>query len=203
MKKEIFISLDIEADGSNIYQHNCIQIGMVACYFAENVFANQLDKWVIDDFSVCIKEEPGHLPEPRTMSEFWSKNMDTYNKIQTEAIPAKDAIQQISDWLHKLSKTFNIKKFVARPASYDWLWFSSLYQKYDVPDKFVLPFSIICVSSLGFALEQIGISYQRKVRSRNLPHTHDAKDDALSQAYMFLRMIDLLKGCSKSNEVNL
>lgn len=191
--REIFISIDIEADGDNIYKHNCIQVGMVACYFEEKPSIKNIDLWLVSKFQVSIENLENHYPDERTMSEFWNKNMLIYRKIKENAIPPEVAVQKISSWLEVLSSLYHIKCFVARPASYDWLWFSQLYQHFDFPRKYSLPYSITCIKSLEYALELIGIDYKKNVQNAKLPHTHDAIDDALSQAYRFLRLRSLLK----------
>lgn len=194
MKDNIFISLDIEADGPNIHKNSCIQVGLVAC--KKNY--SHIDKldWVVDKLVVSIQPLPGHVEDPQTMNEFWLKNKKIYKKIQEDSILPEKAVKTISSWLVKLSKQYKIQEFVAKPASYDWLWFSQLYQRF--PHKYKLPFSIICISTMKDMLQYTGGNYKKIVSTAKLPpHTHNAGDDAISQAYIYLCLINYFTSFKK------
>lgn len=186
--RDIFISLDIEADGPNIHQHNCIQIAMVACTFEDNPTYENRNEWIIDEFQVCIQNLPEHSPEENTMKHFWAKHQQIYDEIQKQTIPPNEAVQKISNWLQNVSSQFNIKYFMARPASYDWMWLTQLYQRYSFQNQYKLPFSVICLKSMELAMEMMNMKYHYYIKTTDFPHTHNALDDSISQAYRFLRI---------------
>lgn len=185
----IFVSLDIEADGPSVANNNCIQIGLVACNLIDNATDENLSEWIVNKLSICIKPLEGHNENNKTKTEFWNKNLDVYNYIKSNEIDAQEAVNKISDWLFDVEKAEKIKYFVANPAAYDWMWFHYLYTKFN--GKYQLPYTAKCISSMKFLLKNMGKNLS--IVSDKLPHTHDAVDDAIEQAFTFIKIMELTK----------
>ena len=96
-------------------------------------------------------------------------------------------MQELSDWLRVLNKKYNITKWVAKPASFDWQWINCLYNKYLPNNPFPMPFSIKCISSMLDVCKLIKFT-PKDLKSPDLKHTHNALDDAKEQGYQFLRL---------------
>lgn len=179
-QRRIILSLDIEADGPAPLVHNCLMIGL--CAVALDIDPKDKE-WIIDKKCWCLKEQEGCQPDQKCLNEFWSKYPELRQFIRDNEQDVTIVMQELSDWLRLLNKKYIIETWIARPASFDYQWINCLYHKWQPLNKFPIPFSIQCLSSmyklLGF------IKHKADYRSKDLPHTHNALDDATGQAYQY------------------
>lgn len=197
-KPPIFLSFDIEADGPAPTVNNCLQIGIVACLYDQDPDPVNHEKWVMSELDLCLQPQPNRTADPDTMESFWSKFPETLAKIEASAGEASLQMARLTEWLNELEKTFTITKWVAKPAGYDWQWLNGTYHQYSGPGAYPLPHKCECISSLIRALEYIGVDRKilaefLDVGSETMPHTHYALDDALEQAYKYLRLRKYMK----------
>lgn len=200
MREKIFISFDIEADGPSPAINNCLQIGLVACRYVEQPDPQNRGVWVVDSLDLCLQPQARKEPDEATMREFWSRFPAVLDKIVANAKPAAEQMRTLSEWLTGLESKYEIEKWVAKPAAYDWQWLNSVYPTYTFANTntYKLPFKAECISSIMSVLKMIGALddalWEYNNGKKHLPHTHNAVDDATEQAYLYLTLLEYLRG---------
>jgi hypothetical protein len=126
------------------------------------------------------------------MAEFWSKHKDVLDYIRSHAVDAATAMTEFAAWYAELSNKYDIVAWVAKPSSYDMMWVTCLYEEFGPKDKPAIPFSIRCIGTLAWALNKAGFMPYDAV-DKTLQHTHNAVDDAMGQAFTFLKLKHSLK----------
>ena len=196
--QEIYIAFDVEADGPAPSVNNCLQMAFVAFTIDGEISAADTSSFVVDTLDLCFESQPGKVSNADTM-EFWGKFPEIYKKIAGNKKPVADNIIALSSWLNELSKKYKIVRFVAGPSSYDWQWVNNIYEEYPSSERYELPYSAECSSSLTRALVYMGRDkaeieeYCQQGADPYLPHTHYALDDALREAYCYTRLRKLLR----------
>lgn len=182
---EVYVSIDIEADGPIPGDNSMLSLGAVA-------FNN--DGSVIDKFYINIDELIGAIQNPSTM-EFWNRNKDAWNAMQKNKVAPDVAMKQFCDWLDSLSRSVVC---IGYPAAYDFMFV------YWYLMKFVgrCPFSHSALDIKTMAMIAMKTSYKKSTK-RNMPnrwfdkslkHTHIASDDALEQGKLFFAIRKELLG---------
>lgn len=191
-RKKIFISFDVEADGPSPAINNCLQIAFVACRYHEKPDPENKSEWLIDTLDLCLLPQVRKSPDEATMRDFWSKYPDILQKILENGKSASTQMRALSDWLIGLEKEYEIDKWVAKPAAYDWQWLNSIYYFYTFSNdnRYNLPFKAECISTIQATLKYFNC-YDLAMLDYNcgknkLPHTHYALDDAIEQAFLYL-----------------
>ncbi len=111
-KKEIYISVDIEADGRAPGLSSMLSFGAAAY---------RLDKTLVGTFSRNLELLPDARPEAKIMKEFWEGNPDAWQKARKDAEPPEKAIPEFVAWVRQISGDMR-PIFVGYPASYDFKW---------------------------------------------------------------------------------
>jgi len=188
-KTDVFISIDIEADGPAPTTNSCLELGfVVGLYHAKPIRGDR--SWILETRDWCLHPQPGRVEDARCMNEFWSKNQDVLKRIRENAVDASVAMREFSEWYKELCDRYNVIGWVARPASYDMMWITCLFNEFGPADRGTIPFSIRCLSTAMWVADKwmkIKIDYDQ-LRDPDLPHTHNACDDAMEQGYMFLAL---------------
>lgn len=186
--KEIYVSIDVEADGPSPGLNNLMSVGCAAF---------DIDKRLIGTFSRNISPLPDCKSDERTMSEFWDKNRVAWFEATTNAIDAKIAMEEFAAWLDTLpqliGQTTKNYIFVGYPAVYDFKWIDYYCNRFLGHNPFSFS-RAIDVKSYAWAVlggDFIGTSKRKfpKEWFDDYPHTHVALDDAIEQGRMFINMV--------------
>lgn len=195
-KKEVFCSVDVEADGKFPGLSNMLS-------FATAAF--DLDKNLLGTFEANLELLPEAVPHAETMA-FWNEtpaNQAAYQATRQNCQDPETAIRDYADWLAKLPGT---PIFVGYPAPYDFKWID--YYSIRFLDKNPFSFSrVIDVKSFAWAkLGRKYLSCSKKNMPRHwfddLPHTHVAIDDAIEQGAMFINMMRDVHGYTPIAGIN-
>ncbi|QKF94356.1 ribonuclease H [Fadolivirus algeromassiliense] len=192
-KQKIIISVDVEATGDSPATSSCVMIGAVAVL--DDIVPDPTKKgdWVISQKAWCISEIENKPPSKDCWNGFWLKNQELWNHIKAQQLSPFQAMAEFAAWYRELNKKY-VVRFLAKPASYDWQWINALYDEYGPENKLKLPFSIICLSSLLKVVDIVGADWKDiDLRDPTMPHTHYADEDALGQAYAYLKLVDWMK----------
>jgi len=177
--KEIYISTDIEADGPIPGLYSMISFGSAA--FLE-------DKTLVSTFSANLEELEGAGTDPETMA-WWADHQEMWNESRTDLQNPAAAMQAYVAWLESLPGT---PVFVGYPAAYDFMFV------YWYLIRFVgrSPFSFSALDIKTMSMVMLGKGYRHSGKKRmpkrwfdDLPHTHNALDDALEQGALFCNML--------------
>src|SRR5215469_1702843 len=168
---EIYVSTDVEADGPIPGPHSMLSLGSAA-YTA--------GKELLGTFSANLETLAGATADPKTTA-WWSKNPDAWAACRQNLEAPQAAMQRYVAWLKSLPGK---PVFVGYPAGFDFLF---VYW-YLIRFAGESPFSFSAPDIKTFAMATLGTTYRETVKRNmpkdwfdNLPHTHQALDDAKQQ----------------------
>lgn len=194
-KRNISIFIDTEFESSNMITGNFLQLGFVAFYEDVEDPSDSTLNWVADTLSVSFLDQGKQ--KDKSVMEFWAGFQEIKERIMSEAVEINSGFLQIQNWLNNLSERFNITNFVSGISCVDFSWFRNLYLTHTDQSltRFSLPFKSICVHTKYRTMLEFGFQKEaidNYCKSKILRHTHYALDDALEEAYYYLRMKQLI-----------
>ncbi|MDP2683469.1 MAG: exonuclease [bacterium] len=188
MKKEIYISCDIESDGPIPGPNSLLSIGSAAF----------IDSELIGTFSANLKQLPDAKMDVKTKTEFWDKNPIAWEACRENTEDPIRAMKRYVDWLKGLEQQYNYKVvFVGYPAGFDFTfiyWYLIKFVNYS-------PFSFSCIDmkTLSMAIMKkpfrdctkraMPKKWFDEIKAKGLVHSHIALDDAIEQGYLFCAMM--------------
>lgn len=175
---DIYVSVDIEADGPIPGRNSMLSFGAVA-YTSDGV--------EIARYNANLQPLPEAITNPQTM-EFWEKNPDAYAAATAEPCDPALIMPEFSRWLERLGGK---PVFVGYPVTYDFMWLHWYLIAFNDLD----PFSHAGLDIKTLAWSQLGGSFHRASK-RNFPkrwfskkHKHIAVDDAAEQGELFFTIV--------------
>lgn len=188
MRKELFFSTDIEADGPIPGEYSMLS-------FASAVFDEK--QKLSYEFSRNVLPLEGAKQDPDTM-KFWARNPEAYAKTQEDQVDPWNAMRTYVTWVETVCDNHHPKiqyrpVFVAYPAGFDWTFMYWYMIKFAGRS----PFSFTALDVKSYAMAKLGCQYRESAKRKfpeewfpkHLPHTHVALDDAVEQGYLFLNML--------------
>lgn len=180
---ELYVSVDIEADGPIPGINSMLSFGAVAMRGGE----------LIGAYYANLLPLANGVQDPKTM-KFWQEHQPAWDHIHSNpAHPQRSpavVMREFAEWL----KSFNKRSiFVGYPASYDFM-FVYWYLMAFVNES---PFGFSALDIKSYAMSELGTTF-RETAKRNMPrhwfkpglqHTHCALDDALEQACLWLNIL--------------
>lgn len=183
--RELYISVDVEADGPGPLVNSLLQIGAVPFTLGKGLL---LPKTYIAN----IDPLPDAKRDPNTTIEFWDKHPGLYEKVRQHARPAQVVIPEFCHWVEELAQEYKQAPICAcYPCGFD---FSFVYT-YCIKYYGKSPFGFRCFDAKSYAAATLKSRF--KIGKRDFPvgwsdkskHTHNALDDAVEQATMMIAMI--------------
>ena len=179
MSKEIYVSTDVETDGPIPGPHSLLSFGSAA-YTAE--------KRLVATFEANLRTLPGATGHPETMA-WWQSQPEAWAAHRENLRDPAEAMTAYVAWL----KTLPGKPvFVGYPASFDFLF---VYW-YLIRFAGESPFSFSALDVKTYAMAMLKTEYREAVKRNmprrwfdELPHTHQALDDAVEQGALFCNML--------------
>lgn len=189
---DAYISVDVETDGPIPGPYSMLSIGMAYCGsfngrtmeltpFPKKTFYAEL-KPISEDF----ENEALHV------------NGLNRKRLLSEGTEPEVAMNMASAWINEVSGD-NRPIFVAYPASFDWLWMHWYFVRFTKAGSpfghsgcFDLKTAVAVKGRMPLSMaskSQLPISMQS-----DLPHTHNALDDALEQANIFFKLMVMGNG---------
>lgn len=185
-RKEVFVSVDVEATGPCPGLHSMVSLGAVACVIADNEQGFE----VVGEFSVNIKE--AFPRDERTWVEFWLQNKEAWAAVQENQQEPKEAMLEFKRWLNGLNSRGR-PIFVGYPAGFDFTYVYWYFHNFTGS----CPFGFQSCDMKSYAFATLGGRF-REIAKRNMPdswfapglnHSHVAIEDAREQAYTFFQMM--------------
>jgi len=185
---EIYLSVDVEADGPVPGLYSMLSFGIAAF---------SLDKVLLGTFARNLELLPGAAQHPRVMAWWQSsaENRAAYARSREDVRPVRESMLACDAWVKSL-RAFGKPCAVGAPAAYDygaWLYWYLAYAVGDVPE---LGFAALDLKS--FAMGRMpGSRYRMLGKSKypaewfdpDVPHTHVALDDAIEQGTIMVNAI--------------
>ncbi len=179
-RPEVFVSVDVEADGPIPGVYSMLSFGAVA--YAE-------DGTLIDTFTCNLETLPAATYSAETM-KWWNlpQNKAAYLATRENQQTPDRAMHTFTTWLKALPGT---PVFVGYPAGFDFL-FIYWYLIYFTGDS---PFSFSALDIKTYACAMLKTPYRQTTKKTmpkewfsKKPHTHIALDDAIEQGELFMAM---------------
>jgi len=185
---EIYVSTDIESDGPVPGRNSMLSFGSAA-YLA--------DKTIVGKFSANLEMLEGCTGDPVTM-KWWETQPDAWHACRQNTQLAETVMPQYSSWLKSLPGQ---PIFVGYPAAFDFMFMT--YYLYRFAGE--SPFSYFALDVKSYAMAMLKKEFHEIVKSNmpnrwfdDLPYTHVALDDAISQGALFCNM--LAENTTRSNQ---
>ena len=178
--REIYLSVDIEADGPIPGPHSMLSIGAAAF---------NIERQVLGVFSANLLPLDGARPHPESVA-FWARNAEAYAasridpRAPAEAIPA---------YRHFIDTLPHRPVFVGYPAAFDHMWHHWYLHRFAGGDP--CGFAPLDLKSYAAALLQL--PFRRAVKrafppewfAGGVPHDHVALHDAIGQGALAVNML--------------
>lgn len=174
-KKEVYISIDVEADGPIPGEYSMSSFGAV----------------------VVGNHDLNFYRELKPISDRWDPQAAAVSGLNREILKKEgahpaDAMRQFADWINVTIKQDERPVFVSFNATFDWMFSHWYFMKYLGMD----PFGISGMEMKSYYAGLMGVEWgdttKRYVAQRfptKQKHTHHALDDAKEQAEMFAAML--------------
>lgn len=174
-RKEVYISVDIEADGPIPGDYSMSSFGAV----------------VVDN------PTQNFYRELKPVSERWDPQAAAVSGLNRETLKKEgvhpaDAMRQFADWIASVVGSEGRAVFVSFNATFDWMFSHWYFMHFHGVD----PFGISGLEMKSYYAGLMGVEWgetSKKYVSQRFPskqkHTHNALDDAKEQGEMFAAMI--------------
>jgi hypothetical protein len=176
---EIYVSTDVETDGPIPGVYSMLSIGSAA-YTAEKEY--------LGGFTVNLETLPGASQHPETM-KWWEGQSEAWAACRREPLAPEDAMRKYLAWLKSLPGE---PVFVAYPAAFDFMFVCWYLNRFAGEN----PFGWHALDIKTFAMALTGRDFLDTVKRNmprnwfdDLPYTHKALDDAVSQGALFCNML--------------
>ncbi len=190
-ERELFISVDIEADGRIPGRNSMLSFGSAAF---------TLDKELVARFAVNLETLPGAEGDPETLA-WWKKFPEAWAAAREDPEDPATALPRYAAHLEALGRDLGGNRgrptFIGFPAAYDFAWINWYLHRF--AGRNPLGISGLCLKTLGAALLKLPF---REATKRRFPrrwfddqaHNHVALDDAVEQGAMGINMLRELRG---------
>jgi len=174
-KKEIYVSVDIEASGPIPEEYSMLSLGAAVVGDTSKIFYKEF-KPINDNYV------------PRAL-EICGLSME---KLKKTGVEPKAGMLEFKEWINNVSKS---KKpvFTAFSATFDWMFVEYYFRKYVGRN----PFGLSGLDIKAYYMGKFGTKWvdtaKRRFDKRFLSkrkHTHNALDDAIEQAEIFEKLLE-------------
>lgn len=176
---EIYVSTDVETDGPVPGFNSMLS-------FASAAFLD--DKTVVGTFSANLEVLEGTTGDAATMA-WWETKPEAWAECRRDPQPPSVVIPQYVAWLKTLP---GAPVFVGYPAAFDFMFVT--YYLYRFAGE--SPFSYFALDIKSFAMALMKANFTDVTKTNmprhwfdDLPYTHVALDDAISQGALFCNML--------------
>ncbi|NEU99610.1 3'-5' exonuclease [Bradyrhizobium uaiense] len=170
-KREVFVSVDVEAAGPIPGEFSLLSIGACSIYEPEKTFACEL-KPISRNFD----------PKALEVSGF------SLDELALRGLAPSDAMQAFTGWLSTVTGRNATPVFVGLNAPFDWSFVNYYFHRFSGGNPFGFTALDIKALYMGAAGCNWGDTRSSKIAERLKPAlagTHDALRDALYQAEIF------------------
>lgn len=177
-KPEIFVSVDIEADGPIPGPHSMLSIGAVAY--------NE-DGEAIAEYTANLDTLEGATPHPR-MEAWWQHFPEAWAAHRENTRPPEQVMPEFADWVENLPGN---PIFTAWPATWDFMWIYWYLMRFTDRRSFGEHGIDMRSYAMGMrrrSFRECGKPYLPDRWFPEQEHNHIALDDAREQGELFINM---------------
>lgn len=177
MKKETFISVDIEASGPIPGEYSMLSIGAAVVGDLSKTFYIEL-KPINDNF----------IQRALDVTKF------SMQELKERGTEPSEAMKKFEEWVLGVCKQDARPVFVAFNATFDWSFVNYYFHKFLGRNPFGISGLDIKAYYMGMKRCNWGETVKRKINNEfpsKTKHTHNALDDAIEQAEIFEKMLSI------------
>ncbi len=181
---EIYISVDVEADGPYPLDYSMLSLGAAAFTDSGNM---------ISTFSANLDTLPNAGQSPETMA-WWGTQKEAWEACRQDTRPAEEVMPEFVKWVKNLSVDGEKCRpvFVGYPTGFDFTFMYIYMMKFAGES----PFSFSALDMKTMAMVLLNTEF-RSATKRNFPkswfgksrHDHIAVHDAIEQGELFCKML--------------
>lgn len=188
-KPEIYVSIDIEADGPCPGVNSMLSLGAAAFTLIDGPTP-------VATYEVNLETLPGAVGDPATMKWWLEKNKAAWDYVTANPVDPEQGIREFVAWVKALPGN---PVMVVYPT-WDFMWVHWYIQRFYGKSPFGI--GALDMKSLGFGhpdlLKAKAHGRFKEVSKRNMPgswfknaprHDHTALTDAIGQGVMFINMM--------------
>jgi hypothetical protein len=186
---EIYVSIDIEADGPIPGPNSMLSIGAAA--FRE-------DKTLVSTFSPNLELLPGAVGDIKTM-EWWASQPEAWAATRKDARAPVTVMADLVNWVQGLPGK---PVFVGYPVAYDFMFVYWYLIRFTGGS----PFSHSALDIKTLAMAALGTGYRDSTKRNmpkewfgEIPHNHVAVDDAIGQGVLFCNTLAAVRQRSQKS----
>jgi len=181
---QIFIVVDIEADGPAVGLNSMLSLAAVAT----------TEKEEVSSFYRKLMTLPDASPDPGTTA-WWQENEEALTEATTDSQPPEQVMTEFYNWINELGRE---PVFVAYPIGLDYTFVSWYLFRFAPGNPFknkkngirTLDLKSYVVGKLGLPFASAQRESWPKEVTKDMPaHTHNALDDAIGHAVALRRLI--------------
>jgi hypothetical protein len=186
LNREIYVSIDIEADGPIPGLNSMLSLGAAA-------FSISQDRrtWSqVGTFQANLKQLPEATPNPETM-KWWATQPEAWAKATEQSEDPAVVMPRFVDWVKSLPGKPVLAGY---PITYDFLfvyWYTVKFTGFPAP----FGFSGLDIKTL--AMDRLGCNFREATKRKmpkswflgSPPHTHQALDDAIGQGVLLMNLL--------------
>jgi hypothetical protein len=183
---EIYVSTDVETDGPIPGVYSMLSIGSAAYLPQAAEPGRKVEPQ--SKFSANLELLPGAAQHPDTM-KWWRSQPEAWAACREDLLPPEEAMRRYLTWLIALPGE---PVFVAYPAAFDFMFVCWYLNRFAGEN----PFGWHALDIKTFAMALTGRDFLSTVKRNmprdwfdDLPYTHKALDDAVSQGALFCNML--------------
>jgi hypothetical protein len=183
---DVYISVDVEADGSVPLVHSLLSLGAcVAGTFDGKVFRR------VDPLGCTFYAELRPVSDEFNPAAVAVAGLDRA-RLAVEGEKPGVAMRRFVAWVHEAARGGR-PVFVAYPASFDWPWVAAYLGRYATGESpfghsGVLDMKTLYVVKAGVRIGKAAKRAMPRELLSTRPHTHHALDDAVEQAELFANL---------------
>jgi hypothetical protein len=187
VKPDIYVSIDIEADGPLPGLNSMLSIG-AAAFYAGN-------RTPVSTFEINIAPLEEASADPDTM-QWWAKqDPKVWTHVTKDPADPTEAMAKFADWVRSLRGTPIMVVF----PTWDFMWVHYYLVRFLGPKGTPFGIGALDIKSMAFGIIP-EIQHYKEVTKRNMhksllegcpAHTHQALDDALGQGVWFVNLLAL------------
>ena len=176
---EIYVSTDVETDGPAPGLNSMLSFGSAA-YLA--------DKTLVGTFTANLETLTGAAADPETMA-WWLTQPEAWAACRQDPQPPASVMPRYAAWLKGLGGN---PVFVGYPAAFDFMFVTYYLFRFAGES----PFSYFALDIKTYAMALMKVNFYDVTKLNmpqrwfdDLPYTHVALDDAISQGALFCNLL--------------
>lgn len=198
MKRELYISVDVETDGPIPGDCNMVSVGASVCGLTSTTSGKGFERIV--DGPTFYQELKTEFKGDPTTQKWLGKQGFKVNDPLNSYLPT-DVMANFKEWVEAVSNDYGCRPvFVAYPLSFDWTFTHWYFEHFlgfrSDPFGFSNALDIKTLFSAKSGrtlLDSTKKSMPNVVKDVSTAHTHNALDDAIGQGELFANLMEWMQ----------